>query len=175
MAIKYQSQIHKAFADSLDKEAKEKFDLLIEANPELANVADFKQSPEAAAISSSNLDICKYFFYDEEKPFKFSGDNKERVKTVAQTVRANVVAYNNFVNFEKAEEEDKQEDFLKIYKSLIKNLDEYFSIAAEYALKARHGDSYIDFAKNFTEEEEERQAARVAKRKAKSDSKNSED
>lgn len=174
MAIKYQSQIHKAFADSLDKEAKEKFDLLIEANPELANVADFKQSPEAAAISSSNLDICKYFFFDEEKPFRFSGD-KERVKTVAQTVRANIVAYNNFVTFEKAEEEDKQEDFKKIYKSLIKNLDEYFSIAAEYALREKYGESYIDFAETFTKEEEKRQAARVAKRKAKSDSKSAED
>ena len=171
MAIKYQAQIHKAFADSIDKEAKEKFDLLIEANPELANVADFKQSPEAAVVSSSNLKICKHFFLDEKNAFSFSND-KERRKNVAQTVKANIVAYNNFVDFAGHE---KEEDFKKIYKSLIKNLDEYFSLVAEFALREKYGESYIDFAETFTKEEEKRQAARVAKRKAKSDSKSAED
>ncbi len=165
MAIKYQAQIHKAFADSIDKEAKEKFDLLIEANPELANVAVFKQSHEAAVISSSNYEICKQMFLDEDKAFSFSGAKPHR-KNVKQTAKANLVAYNNFVTFLEDEDEG-QEEYKKIYRALIKNLDEYFSLAAENALEDYYGDKYIEFAENFTEEEEKRQAARVAKRKAK--------
>ena len=151
MAIKNQDKMHKAFAESLDKEFKEKFDKLVEGNPELKNIAAFKQSPESVAISSGNFEICKFFFLNEDNAFDFSGS--PHWKTVAQTVRANITAYNNFVAFE---EDEEQADYKKIYKALIKKLDEYFALAAESALRQFYGDSYISFADDF------------AKRKAKS-------
>lgn len=161
--IKYQDAIHKAFAETIDKEAKEKFDKLVESNPELKDVAVFNQSKESAAISDSNIEICKFFFLSEDSAFDFSG--KPHWKSVAQTVRANVTAYNNFVTFE---EDEEQGDFKKIYKALIKKLDEYFSLAAESALREYYGDTYINFAEQLTEEKEKQQAARLATRKANS-------
>lgn len=145
MAIKNQDKMHKAFAESLDKEAKEKFDKLAKENPELKNLAAFKQTPESAAISSGNFEICKFFFLNEDNGFDFSGE--PHLKSVAQTVRANITAYNNFVTFEKEEE---QADYKKIYKTLIKKLDEYFALAAESALREYYGDSYISFADDYT-------------------------
>ena len=121
MAIKYQLSIHKAFAESLDKENKEKIDNFIKENPELKDVAVFKQSSESVAISSGNFEICKFFFLNEDNGFDFSGE--PHLKSVAQTVRANITAYNNFVTFEKEEE---QADYKKIYKALIKKLNDYF-------------------------------------------------
>lgn len=145
MAIKNQDKMHKAFAESLDKEAKEKFDKLAKENPELKNLAAFKQSPESVAISSGNFEICKFFFLNEDNGFDFSGE--PHLKSVAQTVRANITAYNNFVTFEKEEE---QADYKKIYKALIKKLDDYFELAAESALREYYGDSYISFADDYT-------------------------
>ena len=145
MAIKNQDKMHKAFAESLDKEAKEKFDKLAKENPELKNLAAFKQTPESAAISSGNFEICKFFFLNEDNGFDFSGE--PHLKSVAQTVRVNITAYNNFVTFEKEEE---QADYKKIYKTLIKKLDEYFALAAESALREYYGDSYISFADDYT-------------------------
>lgn len=145
MAIKYQLSIHKAFAESLDKENKEKFDNLVKENPELKDVAVFKQSAESVAISSGNFEICKFFFLNEDNAFDFSGS--PHWKSVAQTVRANITAYNNFVAFE---EDEEQDDFKKIYKTLIKKLDEYFALAAESALREYYGDSYISFADDYT-------------------------
>ena len=145
MAIKYQLSIHKAFAESLDKENKEKFDNFIKENPELKDVAVFKQSSESVAISSGNFEICKFFFLNEDNGFDFSGE--PHLKSVAQTVRANITAYNNFVTFEKEEE---QADYKKIYKALIKKLNDYFELAAESALRQFYGDSYISFADDYT-------------------------
>lgn len=154
-------KIHKAFAEIIDKEKKEKFDKLAKENPELKNLAAFKQSPESVAISSGNFEICKFFFLNEDNAFDFSGS--PHWKSVAQTVRANITAYNNFVAFEKDEEEA---DYKKIYKTLIKKLDEYFALAAESALRQFYGDTYISFAEKFTEEK--MQSARGSKRKANS-------
>lgn len=162
-SIKYQEQIHKAFAETLDKEKKEKFDKLAKENPELKDLAAFKQSSESVAISSGNFEICKFFFLNEDNGFDFSG--KPHWKSVAQTVRANITAYNNFVTFE---EDEEQGDFKIIYKALIKKLDEYFSLAAESALRQYYGDDYISFAEQLTEEKEKQQAARLATRKANS-------
>lgn len=145
MAIKNQDKMHKAFAESLDKEFKEKFDKLVEGNPELKNIAAFKQSPESVAISSGNFEICKFFFLNEDNAFDFSGS--PHWKSVAQTVRANITAYNNFVAFE---EDEEQADYKKIYKALIKKLDDYFALAAESALRQFYGDSYISFADDYT-------------------------
>lgn len=145
MAIKNQDKMHKAFAESLDKEFKEKFDKLVEGNPELKDIAAFKQSPESVAISSGNFEICKFFFLNEDNAFDFSGS--PHWKSVAQTVRANITAYNNFVAFE---EDEEQADYKKIYKALIKKLDDYFALAAESALRQFYGDSYISFADDYT-------------------------
>lgn len=145
MAIKNRLSIHKAFAEILDKEAKEKFDKLVKENPELKDVAVFKQSPESVAISSGNFEICKFFFLNEDNGFDFGGS--PHWKSVAQTVRANITAYNNFVTFEKEEE---QADYKKIYKALVKKLDDYFALAAESALREFYGDSYISFADDYT-------------------------
>lgn len=145
MAIKYQLSIHKAFAEYLDKENKEKFDNLVKENPELKDVAVFKQSAESVAISSGNFEICKFFFLNEDNGFDFSGE--PHWKSVAQTVRANITAYNNFVAFE---EDEEQADYKKIYKALIKKLDEYFALAAESALRQYYGDDYINFADDYT-------------------------
>lgn len=144
MAIKNQDKMHKAFAESLDKELKEKFDKLVEGNPELKDIAVFKQSPESVAISSGNFEICKFFFLNEDNAFDFSGS--PHWKSVAQTVRANITAYNNFVAFE---EDEEQADYKKIYKALIKKLDEYFALAAESALRQFYGDDYISFADDY--------------------------
>lgn len=145
MAIKNQDKMHKAFAEILDKEAKEKFDKLVKENPELKDVAVFKQSPESVAISSGNFEICKFFFLNEDNGFDFGGS--PHWKSVAQTVRANITAYNNFVTFE---DEEEQADYKKIYKALVKKLDDYFALAAESALRQFYGDSYISFADDYT-------------------------
>lgn len=160
--IKYQATIHKKYAEFIDEEAKAEANKALEVlkkthpNVQLA----FKPSPLAEVLTKTNLDICKALFVDSEESGAFSF-NKPRSKTVEQTVRANLIAYNNAKT---ALEEEAFDDYKYVYQTIVDALEVYFSIAAESALREYFTD-YAEFADNLTKEEEQKQAERVAKKR----------
>lgn len=114
----------------------------------------------AEVLTKTNLDICKALFVESEESGAFSF-NKPRSKTVEQTVRANLIAYNNAKT---ALEEEAFDDYKYVYKTIVDALEVYFSIAAESALR-EYFTGYAEFADNYTKEEEKKQAAKSAKRR----------
>lgn len=160
--IKYQAKIHKEYSELIDKEAKaEAIEALeglkkIYPNVQLA----FQPSPLAEVLTKTNREICKALFVDSEESDAFSF-NKPRSKTVEQTVRANLTAYNNAKT---ALDEEAFDDYKYVYKTIVDAYEVYFSIAAESALREYFTD-YAEFADNFTKEEEKRQAERVSKKR----------
>ena len=163
--IKYQAKIHKEYSELIDKEAKaEAIEALEGLKKTYPNVQlAFQPSPLAEVLTKTNREICKALFVDSEESGAFSF-NKPRSKTVEQTVRANLTAYNNAKT---ALDEEAFDDYKYVYKTIVDAYEVYFSIAAESALR-EYFTGYAEFADNFTKEEEKRQAARVAKRKANS-------
>lgn len=159
--IKYQAKIHKAYSELIDKEAKEEANKALEelkqSHPNLQLA--FKPSPLAEVLTKTNREICKALFVDSEESDAFSF-NKPRSKTVEQTVRANLTAYNNAKT---ALEEEAFDDYKYVYKTIVDAYEVYFSIAAESALR-EYFTGYAEFADNFTKEEEKRQAERSAKK-----------
>lgn len=160
--IKYQDKIHKAYSELIDKEAKAE---AIEALECLKNTYPnvqlaFKPSPLAEVLTKTNREICKALFVDSEESDAFSF-NKPRSKTVEQTVRANLIAYNNAKT---ALKEEAFDDYKYVYKTIVDALEVYFSIAAESALR-EYFTGYAEFADNLTKEEEQKQAERVAKKR----------
>ncbi|RHB19131.1 hypothetical protein DW892_05060 [Collinsella sp. AM40-7AC] len=160
--IKYQATIHKKYAEFIDKEAKAEANKALEVlkkthpNVQLA----FKPSPLAEVLTKTNLDICKALFVDSEESGAFSF-NKPRSKTVEQTVRANLIAYNNAKT---ALEEEAFDDYKYVYITIVDALEVYFSIAAESALR-EYFTGYAEFADNYTKEEEKKQAEKSVKRR----------
>lgn len=179
--IKYQAKIHKAYSEFIDKKDKAKaLEVLEELKKNHPDIPlAYQPSPLAKVLTESNLEICKALFVDSEESKAFSF-NKPRSKTVEQTVRANLIAYNNAKT---ALEEEAFDDYRYVYTTIVDALEVYFSIAAESALR-EYFTGYAEFADNFTKEEEKiqakrmvkkhkteeekKQAARVAKRKANS-------
>lgn len=161
-SIKYQAKIHKAYSELIDKEAKDEANKALEelkqSHPNLQLA--FKPSPLAEVLTKTNREICKALFVDSEEPNAFSF-NKPRSKTVEQTVRANLTAYNNAKT---ALEEEAFDDYKYVYITIVDALEVYFSIAAESALR-EYFTGYAEFADNFTKEEEKRQAERNAKKR----------
>lgn len=160
--IKYQSKIHMEYSKFIDKEAKAKaLEVLEEVKKNHPNIPlAYQPSPLAKVLTESNLEICKALFVDSEESKAFSF-NKPRSKTVEQTVRANLTAYNNAKT---ALEEEAFDDYKYVYKTIVDALEVYFSIAAESALR-EYFTGYAEFADNFTKEEEKRQAERNAKKR----------
>lgn len=160
--IKYQDKIHKAYSEFIDKEDKAKALRVLEElkknHPDIPLA--YQPSPLAKVLTESNLEICKALFVDSEESKAFSF-NKPRSKTVEQTVRANLIAYNNAKT---ALEEEAFDDYKYVYKTIVDALEVYFSIAAESALREYFTD-YAEFADNYTKEEEKKQAEKSVKRR----------
>lgn len=160
-SIKYQAKIHKEYSELIDKEAKAEANKALEElkqshpNVQLA----FKPSPLAEVLTKTNREICKALFVDSEESDAFSF-NKPRSKTVEQTVRANLTAYNNAKT---ALDEETFDDYRYVYQTILDAYEVYFSIAAESALR-EYFTGYAEFADNLTKEEEQKQADRVAKK-----------
>lgn len=159
--IKYQAKIHKAYSELIDKEAKaEAIEALEGLKKTYPNVQlAFQPSPLAEVLTKTNREICKALFVDSEESGAFSF-NKPRSKTVEQTVRANLIAYNNAKT---ALEEEAFDDYKYVYITIVDALEVYFSIAAESALR-EYFTGYAEFADNYTKEEEKKQTASAAKR-----------
>lgn len=160
MAIKYQQRIHKAFAEKLNEASKVEFEEMLKQFPKVR--AEFKPLEDEAAIEKGNFEICKFFYLESETKEGFEFKNP-RKKTVTETVRANVRAYQNILDTLEVEED---EEFSKIYKSLQKEYEKYFEVAAERCLGDYYGEEYTKFAEEFTKEEEAAQKKRVDTRKA---------
>ena len=160
--IKYQAKIHKEYSELIDKEKKaEALKALEELKKTHPNIPlAYQPTPLARVLTKSNVEICKALFVDsaESKAFGF---NKPRSKTVEQTVRANLTAYNNAKT---ALDEESFDDYKYVYQTIVDAYEVYFSIAAESALREYFTD-YAEFADNFTKEEEKRQAERSAKKR----------
>lgn len=160
-SIKYQAKIHKEYSELIDKEAKAEANKALEelkqSHPNLQLA--FKPSPLAEVLTKTNREICKALFVDSEESNAFSF-NKPRSKTVEQTVRANLTAYNNAKT---ALDEETFDDYRYVYQTIVDAYEVYFSIAAESALR-EYFTGYAEFADNFTKEEEKRQAERSAKK-----------
>ncbi|RGV39959.1 hypothetical protein, partial [Collinsella sp. AF14-35] len=158
----YQATIHKKYAEFIDEEAKAEANEVLEGlkktHPNVPLV--FKPSPLAEVLTKTNREICKALFVDSEESSAFSF-NKPRSKTVEQTVRANLIAYNNAKT---ALKEEAFDDYKYVYKTIVDALEVYFSIAAESALR-EYFTGYAEFADNLTKEEEQKQAERVAKKR----------
>lgn len=163
--IKYQAKIHKEYSEFIDKDSKAKaLEVLEELKKTHPNISlAYQPSPLAEVLTKTNREICKALFVDSEESDAFSF-NKPRSKTVEQTVRANLTAYNNAKT---ALDEEAFDDYKYVYQTIVDALEVYFSIAAESALR-EYFTGYAEFADNYTKEEEKKQAARVAKRKANS-------
>lgn len=159
--IKYQKKIHKEYSELIDKEAKaEAIEALEGLKKTYPNVQlAFQPSPLAEVLTKTNREICKALFVDSEESNAFSF-NKPRSKTVEQTVRANLTAYNNAKT---ALDEETFDDYRYVYQTIVDAYEVYFSIAAESALR-EYFTGYAEFADNFTKEEEKRQAERSAKK-----------
>lgn len=159
--IKYQAKIHKEYSELVDKEAKaDAIKALEEFKQSHPNVQlAIKPSPLAEVLTKTNREICKALFVDSEESGVFSF-NKPRSKTVVQTVRANLTAYNNAKT---ALEEEAFDDYKYVYQTIVDALEVYFSIAAESALR-EYFTGYAEFADNYTKEEEKRQAEKSAKK-----------
>lgn len=159
--IKYQKKIHKEYSEFIDKEDKAKaLEVLEELKKNHPDIPlAYQPSPLAKVLTESNLEICKALFVDSEESGAFSF-NKPRSKTVEQTVRANLIAYNNAKT---ALEEEAFDDYKYVYITIVDALEVYFSIAAESALR-EYFTGYAEFADNLTKEEEQKQAKKMAKK-----------
>lgn len=149
--MKYQQRIHKAFAEYLNKDKKEKakarFEELKEQFPELAervNETDF-YADGVMPISTDNVTICEYFSMDTPH------------------VGPNVQAYRTIERCSKAE---TNPEYQKVYKSLLASYKKYFALAAEDTLADYYGEEYTTFAAQESEKIEAEMKAAADKRKA---------
>lgn len=152
-------RLYKAFADYLDEKQKadlEAFEASVAEfkakNPTFNRKVSVSSSEEAQAIRNGDVAICEYFCVksDLKEAFEFS---TPRAKSVAQTVRANVIAYKNILSTQSYEEDSRYE---KAYKSLRSAYDKYFAIAAEDVLEDVYGDEFKDFKENYKAEHSKR-------------------
>lgn len=146
MAIQEKKALHKAWAIEVDSQAKADFEVVEKANPTVRMA--FVPTKEAEAIRNGAVAICQYFYIDSDDADSVTFSNDLHDKTVKQTVRANLTAYKNVCEAEKAE---SLEDYKKIYSSLKSKFEEYFALASEDALIAFYGDEYKRFAEEYTE------------------------
>lgn len=147
MTVKYQQRIHEAFAKSLCVDAEEKYKEFCEKYkmyPQLLESADVSSfMPEdAAAIATSNAYICEHFAVKSEDADAIEFSKGIHLKTVKQTVKTNLAYYKNLLQFINDEKED---DYSKIYKAIKTKLDAYFERAAEDILNDVYGERYAKF------------------------------
>lgn len=177
-AIKYQQQIHKAFANELAKYAPSSENFyselqkkILAEHPEAAAMISIPKGakkqlpPELAAIAKSNEDICKYFYLSTDAPFADKGEDGEysSVFSSAETV---AMYANTLDSARMLLEEESDEGFKKVHKRVVDTLETYFSLVAEEVLFEYYGNDYTRFVKKFTKDEEKRQAEQYKKRQA---------
>lgn len=180
MAIKYQQQIHKAFANELAKDAPSSEEFyselqkkILEEHPEAAALIKMPKgvknqlSPELAAIADSNEELCKYFYCSTNAPFsdkaKSSANAYSSAFSSADTVKT---YYDTLKAARMLLEEENDKDFKKVHKRTVDALETYFSLVAESVLSEYYGNQYAQFVKKFTKAEEQRQAELYKKRQA---------
>ena len=142
--IKYQQRIHVAFAKEIAGNPAEEMKEMFKKYPSLKEVASEANfmSPEAAAIITSNASICEYFAVKSEESDAIDFSRGNHLKTVKQTVKTNLAYYKNILQFIR---DEKEEDYLKIYKDIKTKMDAYFARAAEDILKDVYGEKYEKF------------------------------
>lgn len=158
---KYQAKVFKAYADKLEEEASKKFEEAIKDNPELKKYVMVKSNPMAVALREGAYAVCEYFYKEDEQKDENSFSNKDdRKKTVRETVITNLKAYKQI---KRIAEDEIQEDYKNIYKTMIEAFNKYFIITAESTMNHRYTD-YKEFAVKFREEESKKQKKAKAKR-----------
>lgn len=144
MAIKYQQRIHEAFAKEIAGNPAEEMKKAIEQFPNLkgrVSEIDF-MNPDAAAIATSNAYICEHFAVKSEDADAIEFSKGVHFKTVKQTVKTNLTYYKNILQFIR---DEKESDYLSIYKGIKTKLDAYFERAAEDILNDVYGERYAKF------------------------------
>lgn len=149
MAVK---RLYRAFADHLDEKQKEELEAFEASvaefrakNPTFNRKISVSSSEEAQAIRSGDVSICEFFCLESDLKdgLEFSTPH---AKSVAQTVRANVTAYKSILL---ALDEETNEDYKKVYKSLKSAYDKYFALAAEDVLEDVYGEEFTSFKAEY--------------------------
>ena len=142
--VKYQQRIHEAFAKEIAGNPAEELKKAVEQFPNLkgrVSEIDF-MNPDAAAIATSNAYICEHFAVKSEDADAIEFSKGEHFKTVKQTVKTNLTYYKNLLQFIR---DEKEADYIKIYKAIKIKLDAYFERAAEDILNDVYGERYAKF------------------------------
>lgn len=144
MAIKYQQRIHEAFAKEISDNPKEEMEKALKQFPSLkgrVSEIDFL-NPDAAAIATSNAFICEHFALKSEEGEGLEFSKGFHYKSVQQTVRTNLAYYKNVLQFI---QDEKEPDYISIYKAIKAKLESYFERAAEDILNDVYGEKYKQF------------------------------
>lgn len=179
-AIKYQQQIHKAFAKEQAKDAPSSEEFyselqkqILEEHPEAAALLKMPKgvknqlSPELAAIADSNEELCKYFYCSTNIPFDDKALSPANAYSSAFSSAEVVKAYYDTLNTSRILlEEEVDETYRKVHKRVVDALETYFSNVAEYVLNEYYGNEYKVFVKKFTKAEEAHQQEQYKKRQA---------
>ena len=158
----YQKKAHQAFVNRvLKKDDAADLEKVYEAFPQFKGRLSINYD-EPKIMAGDNIGICEYLYIKDEtsKAHDFA-EKDTRNKTVAQTVRANIVAYRQIVKNEAAESEDSE--YKAIYSALKKQLEKYFAITAEYGMLEYYGDDYAAIAKEYENNQKEAKQKRQAK------------
>lgn len=150
MAVKYQSRAHKSFASYLREKEEAKLEEVYAAFPAMRGTLALKSTPQIDAIKAGNVEICRYFAVVAEEGEALEFDS-EHYRSVKQTVRVNLNYYANVCQFLNVETD---KDYAAIYKKIKRNLEEYFSTAAEDVLADVFGEEYVEFYANYLAERE---------------------
>lgn len=163
-----QKKAHKAFVDKvLSAENTDEVSEVLKQFPELEGRLSLNPSKEVEAMSGDNVDICEYLYTQDETSKAYEFANKsDRNKTVAQTVRANIRAYRQIVDNEKAEDDS---EYKAIYSDLKKDFEKYFEITAERGMLEYYGEKYAAIAKEFENKQEQAKQKRKAGKAAKAE------
>ena len=174
--MKYQAKIHKLWGAKLDGDSKSKsveaYKKAIEQFPQLKGVVSPQQfrSSDVTALCGDNISICKYYcMSNEDTANELEKDFPENLpRTLIQTVRANIIAYNNVMD----NAERDTDKYRPLYKNIAKAYDKYFAQAAEDVLEGVFGEQYTNFVAEQTKKIEAEMKAAAAKRKATNAAKN---
>lgn len=155
--MKYQQRIHKAFAEFINKDAKEKaeekYAKLTTDFPELKDTLDESvfYAYGVEAIATGNVEICDLFSRDTPR------------------IGPNIRAYQTIQRYADME---TNPEYVSVYKALISAYKKYFSLAAEDTLVDYYGPKYTDFVAEQTKKIEAEMKAAADKRKAAADKEN---
>lgn len=150
MAVKYQSRAHKSFVNYLREKEEAKLEEVYAAFPAMRGTLAFKSTPQIDAIKAGNVEICRYFATEAEEGEALEFES-EHFKSVKQTVKVNLNYYANVCQFLNVETD---KDYAAIYKKIKRNLEDYFSDAAEDILADVFGEEYVSHYEAYLVEHE---------------------